>query len=119
MSSDNGVYILITKHPIDSNQKEYRVAYAAGIDNIYFDPNWNAQIDSWELAEVPEGTWNEECVLNFFDCCGVFSDTNLALQEAQKIYNEWGHTEYGICTLDFSHKVFPLTRNVNCSTIEP
>jgi hypothetical protein len=61
ISSDNGIYVLVTQHILDPNQKEYRVTYGSAIDNIWYNPNWQI-----EQCDLPASEWNEEQVLNYF-----------------------------------------------------
>jgi len=78
MSSDNGIYIV--KFP-----DGYRVTEASAIDNIDYDP-----VGSKERKET---------LRDYFDGCFVFPTLNEALQEAVKIHDTFGYTEYGICIL--------------------
>ena len=86
------IAILITKG------KEYRVAHCFASD-----------ID-W--AGENESDW-KEIILNNFEECEVFTSIKEADEEATKMYLEIMNDgfcpicEYGICILDFEHKMFP------------
>jgi hypothetical protein len=107
MSADNGVYILVSRGPKKRRgyTKEYRVAHAQAIDNIFFEPDY------------PRGngeTWlNRKCVLRLFGNARVFTDRRLAEGYAQRIYDEhaegYSAPEYGIEILDCcAHLRFPV-----------
>ena len=89
MSSDNGIYILRTVSK-DGNGFEYRVLECGAIDNIYY------YDDTGDLLEM----WN------YFHGCEVFTNHDRAFEEAIKIEQEYGYTEYGICWEEVD-KVFP------------
>lgn len=103
--SDNGIYILKTK------DDEFRVAYCTAIDNLTFNEAWNCDVQSIEASVLPNNEWNEIAAKTLFGKCKVWNNSNAAMCEAYKIEKEkhlYGvEIQYGIVTLDFSHKQFP------------
>lgn len=94
MSADNGIYVLLTE---TDNGPTYRVAYSTAIDNIY--GKWNAESAKYE------GDIN--AIVSTFNESQVFYTLNEALDKAEEIENDIGHTEDGICVIndfkDYSH----------------
>ncbi|QQG42772.1 MAG: hypothetical protein HYW15_00965 [Candidatus Giovannonibacteria bacterium] len=96
MSADNGVYILATKG--SEGKKEYRVAHAQAIENLWYKPDFP--------KEKPELSLEYVSVL-FGDCRRVFNDQKLAEGYALHILDEVGYAEYGVQLLDFAHIRLP------------
>ena len=94
MSSDNGIYVLLTE---TENGPEYRVSHAFSIDNIYGE--WNTDTAKYE------GDLN--AIVSTFSDSEVFYTLNEALDKAEEIENDVGYTEDGICVIsdfkDYSH----------------
>ena len=85
MSSDNGIYI--AKFP-----DGYRVIEACAIDNIDYDP-----IGSKERKET---------LKSYFEGCTVFPTIQKAMQEALRIHDKFGYTEYGIRILPHDYELW-------------
>lgn len=92
MSSDNGIYVL-SSMPKNATNLEYRVAYASAIDNI---------------AYYPKGTKMYRAMLvSYFGRSKVFCTQKEAWDEALRLNNQIGYTEYGICEIPFLYDIFP------------
>ena len=110
MSSDNGIYLLKTKGV--KSEFEYRAAYAMGIDNITANDAWDG--NDLNDAQLSNGAWNEAEVINYFGKSKVYNNLDAAMCEAFKIeksqsIGDYGMaTEYGIVSLDFGDKLFPV-----------
>jgi len=94
MSADNGIYVFLTE---TEKGPEYRVAHAFSIDNIY---------GSWDVDRAKyEGDLN--AIVSTFGESQVFYTLNEALDYAEAIEHDVGHTEDGICVIsdfkDYSH----------------
>lgn len=103
MSADNGVYILVTKG--SAGKKEYRVAHAQAIGNLWYEPDY------------PSGSregFSREYAHLLFGESRVFTDVKLARGYAERICDEHleygGIVEYGIRVLDYSRFRFPRLR---------
>ena len=90
MSSDNGIYIL--RSPSD-NGEEYRVIEAGAIDNIWLDDNGEPYGDLIQNNRK----FNPKMLKLYFGNAPVFHDKKAALDEAVRLNDETGWTEYGIC----------------------
>jgi hypothetical protein len=94
MSSDNGIYILLTE---TDKGPEYRVTHAFSIDNIY--GKWNTESAKYE--------GDLTSIVSTFSESEVFYTLNEALDKAEEIENDVGDTEDGICVIsdfkDYSH----------------
>ena len=87
MSADNGIYVLSTIHPDNINEREYRVAYHMGIDNLEWDWETETPTDNPDmLIKNARKMWGGE---------EVFNDGHKAWDYA-RILNEQQYTEYGI-----------------------
>ena len=94
MSSDNGIYILLTE---TDKGPEYRVTYAFSIDNIY---------GEWDV-ERAKYKGDLTAIASTFSECEVYHTLNEALDKAEEIEQDMGYTEDGICEIsdfkDYSH----------------
>ena len=94
MSMDNGIYVLLTE---TENGPEYRVSHAFSIDNIYGE--WNDKTAKYN-GDI-------SALVSTFGESEVFYTLNEALDKAEEIENDVGHTEDGICVIsdfkDYSH----------------
>lgn len=97
MSSDNGIYILKTKHPKDESKFEFRVIHAQAIENIY----WDAKLGKETFSEVVP-----EEAASYFGQAEVFTNASAADMHASNLADECTYLEYGIRTLDHSDWVF-------------
>jgi len=87
MSTDNGVYVLLTE---TEKGPEYRVAYAHAIDSIYGKFN----------EETFRYDGDDKFILSVFGECEVFHTLNEALDKAEQIEQDKGYTEDGICVIN-------------------
>lgn len=89
MSSDDGIYILVT-------DGESRVKHLQGIDAIY-------------SGVTEDGEWNEEAVRRMFSGSEIFTkDINSARRFAnERCHARYAPTEYGVVELDHSERRFP------------
>ena len=95
MSADNGIYILETGDHYDN--KEYRVAYQMAVDNYLWDNEKN------ERSNDPD-VWIRNA-REMWKGCKVFTDSNSAVREAERIYQEFmkddlAILEYGIVFIE-------------------
>jgi len=90
MSADNGVYILVSPK---GSGKEYRVTHAQAIENVTLDPKEFGDMHLYSQVL-------------YFAQSAVFTDRQAALQEAARIHDRVGWTEYGICEIKVDNE-FP------------
>jgi len=91
VSSDNGIYILVTdKTEGELDKSEYRVAYAQGIDNIY--GGFDSVHSCWE--------GNNKFIKETFEKSEVFDSLEEALDKAEVIAVEYPYLEDGICVIN-------------------
>ena len=91
MSSDSGIYILTTTK---GNGHEYRVAHQMAIENYQWDDKKNDYTnDSQVLIKNAREMWKD---------CKVLTEETEAFQEAVRIYEDVGYTEYGIQFVNIS-----------------
>lgn len=95
MSADNGVYILKSKNP-SGEGCEYRVAYAMGIDNIYWDPETGEEASHFQDLEANR----------LFGACEVYTDVDEAWKVAWKEGDRHPILEYGVSMLEHPDQVF-------------
>ena len=107
MSSDNGVYILKTKHP-DKEGYEYRVAHAQAIDNLYYDleAEDHAGIDSPYSQDFFDLPANQ-----IFGSSEVYTNEDLVWTEAHHLASEISILEYGTSSLEHPNQVFKYMTN--------
>ena len=111
MSSDNGIYILQSKDG-------YRAIHAQAIENLYWHPIlccinqeiiWARNNEGFDIekcntcgAKIKRtglNILNTKILLEYFGNSKVFKIVDEALEEANKLYNEYekfGYIEYGI-----------------------
>lgn len=85
MSSDNGIYILVTPK---ADGLEYRIAHQMAVENYQWD---DTKMDYTEVPDVQ--------IINarrMWKNCKVYTDEAEAYGEAVRLYKEIGYTEYGI-----------------------
>lgn len=87
MSSDNGVYILVTTTGAGS---EYRVIHAQAIENIYWDDEIKGFGEKPNLFEV----WR------YFRNAEVYGEKDEALKYASDLFKQQQICEYGIEIID-------------------
>lgn len=90
MSSDNGIYVLVSPTE-NSQEKEYRVAYRFAIDSLDYFPEGSLEYAAMEVV--------------YFGEAKVYDTEEKALEAAVKIENG-EYTEYGICILPIRPKPF-------------
>lgn len=91
MSADNGVYVLYTEHDSGS---QYRVAYAANIDDIFgeHDDTTGWQGDDHKIVET-------------FADKEAFTNLEEALNHADEVAATHDYLEYGVCIIsDFQDR---------------
>ena len=93
MSSDNGIYILVTKDG-------FRVVHTQAIDNIYYDAD--------------ESGFNKYYLYHYFKDSDIYSSRDVAWKKAHKLYDEimqddfCPFVEYGISEIDATNIEFSL-----------
>jgi len=96
--TDDAVVILVSSNPDrEESEFEYRVSYVSNIEALYgiFDP--------------VSGKWNGDhsMILDLFTEKTVFTDQELALDEAQGLVQKNFNPEFGIILMkDFQSKTF-------------
>jgi hypothetical protein len=101
MSADNCIAVLITPSP--DGKEEYRVIATQAIDNIYYDPRKK------HYENNTEG--NPKEIVKYFSSAKVFHNKNLAYQEANRLEEEVGWTEYGILDIELPHTYSTYEKN--------
>jgi hypothetical protein len=107
MSADNGIYILETQIP-ETDLREYRVAHAQAIDNLYYD------------VETGEHRHNfiPQVAFQYFGKCEVFFDPEEALTYANGLAEEYPILEYGVSYLFHPTQVFEYFTEEELETYE-
>lgn len=118
MSADNGVYTLITAAA--GGGKEYRVAYAHAIENIFTeDVCMDAGTEYCNCRDAlvwsPDVKLNAAYVVEYFGDSRVYTTPEEAATYAQALEDEHTYecedgkfgTEYGMVTFDHSAVPFP------------
>lgn len=110
MSSDNGIYILVSPE-LDggffTGKNEYRVAHAMAIDNI--------NIGGAKTVNTSEKAYGKEIDLGLlyevliFANSKVFKEKTIALEHAKILQKEEYYTEYGI---NFIYRNHPFVDNI-------
>lgn len=91
MSSDNGIYVLVS--PTKHNKKvEYRIAHGSAIENIDYYPIGTIEYNAMEVV--------------YFGKSPIYDTEKKATEAALKMENN-KYTEYGICILPLRPKQFP------------
>ena len=97
ISADNGIYI--AEFPTLDGSREWRVIHAQAIDNLDYYPEGSPE----EAREIVEyfGT----------DRARIFGDSDSAFKAAFEMQDEYGWTEYGVCTLPAFEYPMEVYRN--------
>jgi hypothetical protein len=102
MSADNGIYILKTREPGTLYTSEYRVVYAAAIENIY--GPYNTKTEKYSM--------DEKGICQYFGKSKVYPFGDLAWTAAKALASQYEFLEYGISTIkDFENQHFPEENN--------
>lgn len=91
MSTDNGVYILLTKGP------EFRVALTHAVDNVFGE--WDTENNVWK--------GDPEFIQDTFGEADIFDNIEEAYDIAEILERSVEFTEYGVCLIrDFEKQTF-------------
>jgi hypothetical protein len=95
--SDDAVVVLVTMDPENNDQNEYRVAYVSDLEKLYgiFDPK--------------TGKWKGDngIILDLFAENDIYTETDAAIDYAQKVAEDHNEPEFGIVVMkDFHDRYF-------------
>lgn len=101
MSADNTIIVLVTKRPGVASGLEYRVVHLQNAETLTYPADYP--------QERP--VYNRSDLLQSFGSAKVILDREEAFTEAQRLEDEAGFVEYGICLYDDHPEVLFPTEN--------